>query len=85
MEKKEALPLQMECTMFFQSNPYMIESLAGLENKLGRRKEDLQPILEILVQQGIIRQIGKDSKYLYRYKEPDIITEMTIPDKLESP
>ncbi|GGD00114.1 hypothetical protein GCM10007216_33560 [Thalassobacillus devorans] len=85
MEKKEALPLQMECTMFFQSNPYMIESLAGLENRLGRRKEDLQPVLELLVQQGIIRKTGKEPKSLYRYNEPMVITEMNIPDTLESP
>ncbi|SEA83714.1 hypothetical protein SAMN05421743_10939 [Thalassobacillus cyri] len=85
MEKKESLPLQMECTMLFQANPYMIESISGLERRLGRQEEDLKPVLNILVKQGILQQIGEGTASLYRYKEPVIITDMDIPDKLESP
>ncbi|SDQ22922.1 hypothetical protein SAMN05216232_1172 [Virgibacillus subterraneus] len=76
MVKDNLLPLRAECTMLFQSNPYMVESIDGLELRLGREKENLVPVLELLVKQGILQLLGDESIPLYRYKEPFIITEL---------
>lgn len=75
MVKDDLLPLRAECTMLFQSNPYMIESIDGLEQRLGRNREIIVPVLELLVKQGILQLLDDESLPLYRYKEPFIITE----------
>ncbi len=70
------LPLQMECTLLFQSNPYMIESIEGIAAKLDRAKEEILPVLLQLVNQGILQNLGDDDSPLYRYKEPVVITKL---------
>lgn len=63
-------PLQIECTMFFQENPYTFETLDGLSIRLGRNLEDLRPILDILVRNSILEVIGTDDRAIYRYVQP---------------
>ncbi|MEC5422970.1 hypothetical protein QGM71_05590 [Virgibacillus sp. C22-A2] len=75
MSREEFLGLQAECMMLFQSNPYMTESVEGIGTRLGRKKEELYPILDLLVKQGIVQLMGKEPTPLYRYSEPVIITE----------
>ncbi|RKQ33263.1 hypothetical protein [Oceanobacillus halophilus] len=76
MVQKELLPLQMECTMLFQSNPYMIETIEGIAEKLDRTKEELLPVLSQLVIQGILQNLGDINSPRYRYKEPSVITQV---------
>ncbi|WP_233269545.1 hypothetical protein [Alteribacillus sp. YIM 98480] len=84
MKKQEFIPLQMECTLLFQSNPYMVENIEGLEQKLGRKKEEILPVLEILVQQGIIQRTEDKALPLFRYKEPVVTKDLEIPSELEN-
>ncbi|WP_235001569.1 hypothetical protein [Halobacillus sp. Marseille-P3879] len=76
MVKKELLPLQLECTMLFQTNPTMVETLAGIGVRLGRKTEDLQSIVEALVQQGILQKLGDEASPLFCYKEPVVTTTL---------
>ncbi|GGF28675.1 hypothetical protein GCM10010954_29690 [Halobacillus andaensis] len=83
MVKKESLPLQLECTMLFQSNPHMNETMTGIGTRLGRKSEDLQSIVEGLVQQGILQKSGDESSPLFRYKEPVVTTELVITEEFD--
>lgn len=66
-------PLQIECTLFFQENPYTYETLEGLSIRLGRNIEDIRPILEILVENTILEVIGSGQHAIYRYVQPVFI------------
>ncbi|WP_100400299.1 hypothetical protein [Bacillus sp. FJAT-44742] len=82
MEKNELLSMQLECTMLFQSNPYMVETVEGLEIRLGRNKEELEPVIDSLLKQEIIQKIGDDSLPLFRYKEPAVTIEIDLTSEL---
>lgn len=66
-------PLQVECTMFFQENPYTYETLDGLAIRIGRKPEELSPVLEILVESSILEVIGVGQQAIYRYIQPSIM------------
>lgn len=71
--------LQMECTMFFQENPYAFETIDGLALRVGRKVEQLEPILQELVSLSILKKIGEGENSIYCYVKPDIINEeMTL-------
>lgn len=63
-------PLQVECTMFFQENPYTYETLDGLAIRIGRNPDDLRPVLEKLVEDSILEVIGSGYQAIYRYIQP---------------
>ncbi|QOY36678.1 hypothetical protein AWH56_003110 [Anaerobacillus isosaccharinicus] len=63
-------PLQVECTMFFQENPYAYETVQGLEIRLGRKAEDLSVVLSQLVDSMILEIIGTGESAIYRYVQP---------------
>ncbi|WP_163970659.1 hypothetical protein [Oceanobacillus halotolerans] len=77
MAQKELLPLQMECTMLFQSNPYMTKTIEEVANMLAKPIEDVKPIITLLQKQGIIEDVGDPVKPLYRYKEPAVMTKLS--------
>ncbi|RLL47026.1 hypothetical protein D8M04_07490 [Oceanobacillus piezotolerans] len=79
----ETFPLQMECTMLFQSNPYMIETPEGISVRLGRKVEDILPVIDQLCNQGILQRLGDELTPLYRYQEPVIITNLDIQGEAE--
>jgi hypothetical protein len=66
-------PLHVECTMFFQENPYTFETLDGLATRLGRNPVDLSPILEQLVASGTLETIGEGHHSIYRYIQPIMV------------
>jgi hypothetical protein len=66
----EINPLQIECTLFFQENPYTFETLEGLAVRLGRNLEDLRPVLDNLVESSILEVIGSGAQSIYRYIQP---------------
>lgn len=66
----EINPLQIECTLFFQENPYTFETLEGLAVRLGRNLEDLRPVLDNLVESSILEVIGSGTQSIYRYIQP---------------
>ncbi|WP_096199931.1 hypothetical protein [Bacillus sp. FJAT-45350] len=63
-------PLQVECTLFFQENPYTFETLKGLSSRLGRNSDDLIGVLELLVSNMVLDVIGTGENAIYRYIQP---------------
>ncbi|SET05828.1 hypothetical protein SAMN05216389_1056 [Oceanobacillus limi] len=78
MENKDLLPIQLECTMLFQTNPFMVETVEGIGKLLNRSYDELVPILNLLVKQGIIQNLGDNENPRYRYNEPAITTEIDL-------
>lgn len=70
MENDYLFPLQTECMLFFQENPYAFETAEGLSLRLGRKIDHLLPVLEQLVTTSILELIGNGDKPIYRYIEP---------------
>ena len=83
MANKESLALELECTMLFEANPYLIETARGLESRLGRKSEDLEPVLELLVKQGILQKVGAGPSAVFRYQEPTTHSEFDFTSELE--
>lgn len=73
MDTNLSLSLKMECTLFFQENPYTLETVEGVALRLGRRAEDIEPILQMLVQSMILEKIGEGINAIYRYVQPETI------------
>lgn len=78
MEKTELLPLQMECTLFFQENPHTFETVGGIALRLGRKPEDIGPILDNLVALSILEKIGDGDNAIFRYIQPEIMSELDV-------
>jgi hypothetical protein len=77
MEKNDLL-LRVECSLFFQQNPYTFETEEGMALRLGRMSKDLRPALAYLVGHGILDKIGEGDSAIYRYLQPLIQEEMNI-------
>lgn len=75
MTKKGILPLQMDCMMLFQSNPSSAVTVEELVSKMGETHENLQPVLDLLLKQGIIRKSGEVPALLFSYQEPVTVAE----------
>jgi hypothetical protein len=67
--------LQVECTYFFEENPYAMETIESLALRLGRPVESLEPILNNLVSLTILIRVGEGSQSIYRYNHPVVIKE----------
>jgi hypothetical protein len=65
------MPLQIECTLFFQENPYTFETLDGIALRLGRHREDIRIVIEHLISISILEIIGEGEHAIYRYIQPD--------------
>lgn len=68
----------MECIMLFQSDPQSSHSLEELSDRLDSTVEDLQPVTELLMKQGIIEQIQVSGEERYRYHEPEAASEFEM-------
>ncbi|MEF3313689.1 hypothetical protein PV433_32885 [Paenibacillus sp. GYB004] len=78
MTEEEAWLLQMECTRFFQNNPYSMETAEGISLRLGRKVEHLSPVLGRLVMLSILEKVGNGSRSIYRYIEPNFNGDMDV-------
>lgn len=72
------LLLRLECSLFFQQNPYTLETEEGVALRIGRMSKDLRPVLEYLVGHGILDKIGEGEAAIYRYLQPLIQEERDI-------
>lgn len=72
---KNTMLLQVECTYFFEENPYAIETKKSLALRLGRSADDLEPVLNNLVSLTILTRSGDGEDSIYRYNRPMIIHE----------
>ncbi|WP_134685440.1 hypothetical protein [Brevibacillus migulae] len=73
MSDSYIVPLQMECTLFFQMNPHAYETLDGLALRLGRTPEHLDQVLQKLVTLSILKRMGEGERAIYSYNQPDMI------------
>jgi hypothetical protein len=78
MIDQQLLPLQMECTFFFEQNTYAMETAAGVALRLGRNLEDITPVLTKLELLSILERIGEGEKAIYRYNTPKIQSEVML-------
>ena len=69
--------LHVECTYFFEENPYALETKYSLAERLGRSADDLEPVLDRLVTLTVLTKTGEGDFTIYRYQQP-----YTIQDKL---
>lgn len=65
------MPLQIECTLFFQENPYTFETLEGIAMRLGRHREDIKTAIDQLISISILEIIGEGEHAIYRYIQPE--------------
>lgn len=64
-------PIELECISFFEENLYTFETLDGLALRIGRKKEDLEMVLNKLVKLTIIERISAQGQpFVYRYIIP---------------
>lgn len=75
MEDAHLFSLQIECTYFFEENPYALETIQSLGIRLGRSIQELEPVLNNLVSLTIITKIGEGAEAIYRYNEPIMTNE----------
>jgi hypothetical protein len=61
--------LKWECTLFFQNNPYTMDTALGISRRVGHRLEAVQNTLNQLVQVNILEKIGETNDAVYRYQE----------------
>lgn len=73
------MPLQIECTLFFQENPYTFETLNGIALRLGRSPEDIKLAIEHLMSISILEMIGEGEQAIYRYIAPNYSTKRQVP------
>lgn len=77
-QSQQLLPLQMECTLYFEQNPFAYETVNGLALRLGRTTTDILITLEHLVSLKILEVIGNGSSAIYHYKQPEFINEVEL-------
>lgn len=73
------MALQIECTLFFQENPYTYETLNGIALRLGRDPADIKLAIEQLLSSSILEMIGEGDRAIYRYIQPDYCTKRQVP------
>lgn len=70
MDEQDLLTLKIECTLFFQKNPYTLETEQGVAMRTGRRVEHIRDVLDDLVHRAILEKIGDGERAIYRYVQP---------------
>ncbi|WP_337190080.1 MULTISPECIES: hypothetical protein [Saccharibacillus] len=75
---KEIFMLQVECTLFFEKNPYAYQTTTGLSMRLGRTAEVLEPVLERLIEVFVLEKVGSGSRALYRYVAPYVAEDIEL-------
>lgn len=73
--ERNRLMLQIECTYFFEENPFALETKESLATRLGRSANELEPILSNLVALSVLTKFGEGEDTVYRYNQPIMINE----------
>lgn len=74
MKEKVDTLLMMECTLFFQQNPYSLETVEGLSARTGRTKALIREVLQILCDKEILEYVVEGDTVSYRYRCPEQTT-----------
>lgn len=64
------MKLRIECTVFFERNPFAFETLASLSMRLGRSETVLEPVLNELTSFSILEKLGDGKNSIYKYVQP---------------
>lgn len=59
------LLLTTEVALFFERNPFTVETDEGVARKLGRRTDQVQRALELLVERRILTREGNGTLFAY--------------------
>ncbi|MDF9845360.1 MULTISPECIES: hypothetical protein [unclassified Paenibacillus] len=78
MSTVRLLDLQMECSLYFEENPYTIENGKGMALRLGRTEEDLKLVLDKLSVLTILIKVGDGEQAYYRYNQPDVLHKVIL-------
>jgi predicted transcriptional regulator len=70
VDEQERVKLRIECTLFFQRNPYTVETAQGIAMRTGRQPEHIRYILSDLVETSILEKFGDGESAIYRYVQP---------------
>lgn len=70
MDEQDLVTIRIECTLFFQRNPYTLETEQGVAMRTGRRVEHIREVLDELVHTAILEKIGEGERAIYRYVQP---------------
>ncbi|QDP39546.1 hypothetical protein [Radiobacillus deserti] len=71
-------PLQLECTLYFETNQYAYETVEGLSLRLGRNAADLVKTLEHLVKLDILQVDGEGLNAVYCYNQPKLVSGVEL-------
>ncbi|GGA42352.1 hypothetical protein [Paenibacillus physcomitrellae] len=74
--ERDQLTLQMECTLFFENNPYAYQTLDGLSTRLGRHADQLDGVLNRLVELSILNRVGDGTRAIYYFNAPYHIIQL---------
>lgn len=69
MSNEERSLLKWECTLFFQNNPYTIDTAGGIANRIGRQLQEVELTLNQLVEINVLEKMGESKDAVYRYQE----------------
>lgn len=78
MNQQNLLSLQMECTFYFEQNPYAFETVDSIAVRLGRDSEKLKSVLQQLEGLSIIDRKGEGEQAVYHYRLPDVRSEVIL-------
>ncbi|WP_053218279.1 helix-turn-helix domain-containing protein [Virgibacillus senegalensis] len=73
--------LKMECSVLFQANPSRALTVDEIQRKLRKTKIELDPVLTLLMKQGIVKRVDNSGNESYRYQEPVTILQMDGTDR----
>lgn len=65
------MPLQVECTLFFQENSYISETLDGVAIRLGKHPKEIKTAIDYLTSISILEIVREGEIDSYRYNQPD--------------
>ncbi|WP_217596336.1 hypothetical protein [Cohnella sp. GbtcB17] len=77
-ETQDDMSLQLECTLFFERNPYALETVRGLAKKLGRSELALEAVVERMSRLLILERIGEGERAIYTYHAPAVRQELDL-------
>jgi hypothetical protein len=60
--------------LFFQQNPFAVDTARGLAVRLGRKVEHVEPVLDRLVDLAILVRVQEGEVTVYRFTHPDATT-----------
>lgn len=72
MDEQNKLTIALECTVFFQQNPFTLETADGIAMRIGRKLADIEPVLRNMTLKGFLLRDGEGSHAIYSYILPDV-------------